>query len=65
MTVMLSLLKSNAGHLTWSAIALIMVMTAYLAQADKIEALSLELGELRSTSKYQTMTINDMINRCD
>ena len=53
MNPLLSALKDNKGNVAWSAVMLVMVLGAYLAQADKIEALSLEVGELRATAKYQ------------
>lgn len=43
---------------------LVMVLGAYLAQADKIESLSLELGELRATVKYQEQALTELTEHC-
>ena len=64
MNPLLSALKDNKGNVAWSAVMLVMVLGAYLAQADKIEALSLEVGELRATVKYQVQALEELTERC-
>ena len=64
MTPLISALKDNKGNVAWSAVMLVMVLGAYLAQADKIESLSLELGQLRATVIYQEQALEDLTERC-
>ncbi len=58
------LLKDNKSNLGWTAVCLVMVLAAYLAQGDKIEKLSLEVGELRATAKYQEQALKQLTELC-
>jgi len=64
MTALLTLLSANKGHLTGYSIMLLLVVVAYIAQAERINDLSLELGELRATDKYQTQIIEHLTDNC-
>ena len=64
MTPLLPLLKAHQGNLGWSAVCLVMVFGAYLAQGERNESVLLELGELRSTVKYQEQALEELTERC-
>ena len=56
----LALLKSNGGHIAWSGIVIVMVTGAWLSQGERINDLSLEVGELRASVHY----LEDALNEC-
>jgi len=61
---MLDFLKSNIKDLGWTGVVIVMVTSAWLAQGQKINKLSLELGELRSDVKHMNVLFEITTKNC-
>ena len=53
----LTTLLNNKGHVSGYTILIVLLLTAYFTANERINTLSLEVGELRAKTEYQAKVI--------